>query len=191
MNKKWTPEQHDDEDRLLVVLLISRNKDNRDLPGFRPRTRSFLAYEDDTRIQNEWSQFLTEAAPGELCRLYVSVNARDIEAIRKQLLYALIFENPSLTHIDQLLASIAARKECASEHRWMFDFDSTNETLLNKFLSDLESVFAREKIQTHPTPHGHAVIVPHGFDTRQLMSDYPCVTLKRDGMLCREFKTIP
>lgn len=190
MNQKWTSEQHDGKvDRLLIVLLISRNKDNKNLPGFKPRVRSFLAYENNPRIKRELDQFLADAKPGEMCRLYVSVNARDVEVIKKRLLYTLIFEKPSLTHLDPLLASIAAKKECASEHRWMFDFDSTDETLLKAFRSNLAVVFAEDEIQVYRTPHGYAVIVPHGFDTRQLMADYPCVTLKRDGMLCQEFKT--
>lgn len=35
------------------------------------------------------------------------------------------------------------------------------------------------------TPHGFAVVVPHGFDTRKLMDEFAdCdITLKRDGLL--------
>lgn len=39
--------------------------------------------------------------------------------------------------------------------------------------------------EAHKTPHGYAIIVPHGFDTRELMEnwkDYD-ITLKKDELL--------
>lgn len=42
-----------------------------------------------------------------------------------------------------------------------------------------------EKIERHKTPHGYAIVVPHGFDTRELMEkwkDYD-ITLKKDELL--------
>ena len=39
-------------------------------------------------------------------------------------------------------------------------------------------------IETHKTPHGYAVIVKHGFDTRKLLEKWgKDVELKRDDML--------
>ena len=40
-------------------------------------------------------------------------------------------------------------------------------------------------IQAYKTPHGYAIVVPHGFDTRELIEkwkDYD-ITLKRDKSL--------
>ena len=36
----------------------------------------------------------------------------------------------------------------------------------------------------YKTPNGYAVVVERGFDSRDLLSKYPFVELKRDDMLC-------
>lgn len=46
-------------------------------------------------------------------------------------------------------------------------------------------IIQQKKIERYKTPHGYAIVVPHGFDTRKLMEkwkDYD-ITLKKDGLL--------
>ena len=40
------------------------------------------------------------------------------------------------------------------------------------------------KATKYKTPNGYAVILEHGFDTRELLSKWKDVELKRDDMLC-------
>lgn len=180
---------------LKTYLLISRNKDNKGVLNFKERRRSFIAKDGSTRPGREFRSFIAEAVPGEVCRMYQSVNARDPEKTRQGLLIHLITKAVHLEHIDTVVASIAARKECATERRWLFDFDSNDPKLLNEFLIDVKEYFNKEEkhhIEAHYTPHGYAIIVPHGFDTRQALAGKEhYISLKRDGMLIVAWESKP
>ena len=88
----------------------------------------------------------------------------------------------------------------------MFDFDEKNEDLANNFINDIEHIVTSGKINSnivlpaykgiqiniekYKTPNGFAIIVEHGFDTRELMEkwkDYD-VTLKKDALLFLDMK---
>lgn len=58
---------------LRVVLFKSRNKDNRALDGFKERSVGFVS----TRGLDQFQDFISKGMPGELCRMYVTVNRRD------------------------------------------------------------------------------------------------------------------
>lgn len=93
-------------------------------------------------------------------------------------------DNIKLSRIAAITASICAKKENAAEKRWLFDFDIDNEGKLEEFVSDIKKICPGMVIETHKTPHGYAVIVEHGFDTRKLFEKWTeDVTLKRDDML--------
>lgn len=69
----------------------------------------------------------------------------------------------------------------------MFDFDVDDESLMYDFVHDviIFSGIPLSDIQAYKTPHGYAIVVPHGFDTRELIEkwkDYD-ITLKRDKSL--------
>lgn len=73
------------------------------------------------------------------------------------------------------------------ESKWLFDFDVDNRELAADFLSDINHFSGIKLIDMncHKTPHGFAIVVPHGFDTRGLMEkwkDYD-ITLKKDELL--------
>lgn len=194
-NYKLTNEALPKNANLKVYLLISRNKDNKGVLNFKERRRSFIAKDGSTRPGREFRSFLAEAVPGEVCRMYQSVNARDPEKTRQGLLIHLITKAVYLEHMDTVVASIAARKECANENRWLFDFDSKNPELLNEFLDDVKAYFHEDEkndIEIHYTPHGYAIIVPHGFDTRQALAGKEhYISLIRDGMLIVAWETKP
>lgn len=178
-----------EEGSLYVVLFISRNKDNRNVENFTERKQSFVYHSvnpmTDERLKEKFKDFLSDGVPGENCRLYVSVNRRDEEKAKKALMVELITKDDiKLSRIAAVTASICAKKENAAEKRWMFDFDIDNEGKLKEFVSDIKKICPGMAVETHKTPHGYAVIVEHGFDTRKLFEKWTeDVTLKRDDML--------
>lgn len=182
---KWGFVAYDDKP-LRICLMVARNKDNKDLEDFKERRRAFLTTKTDDELRKEFMHFVEDGKHKEFCRLYVSVNARDPQKIHKELLKFLIDEPEfNLTHIQGKLAGIGAKKECALEKKWMFDFDS--EKGVGEFEKDIivNAIPAIERIEEYRTPHGYAVIVDHGFDTRKLMEKWGnIVTLKRDDLWC-------
>lgn len=184
-NNKWSVESFSDKP-IHVVLFCSRNKDNKHLPDFKERRKSFITHKTPDELDSEFWHFVSEGQPGEMCRFYYSVNARDPQKIHTELMHFL-FDNPdfNLCSIMPKLAGIAAKKECALEKKWMFDFDSTEITQLRNFLYDLHHYSFGVNRKVHTTPHGYAIVVEHGFDTRALMEYWGNVTtLKRDDLLC-------
>jgi hypothetical protein len=182
---KWGFVAYDDKP-LRICLMVSRNKDNKDVEDFKERRRAFLTTKTDDELRKEFGHFVEDGMFKEFCRLYVSVNARDPQKIHKELLKFLIDEPDfNLTHIQGKLAGIGAKKECALEKKWMFDFD--REKGVGEFEKDIivNASPAFERIEEYQTPHGYAIIVDHCFDTRELMKKWgDIVTLKRDDLLC-------
>lgn len=178
-----------EEGSLYVVLLISRNKDNRNVENFTERKQSFVYNSvnpmTDERLKEKFKNFLSGGVPGETCRLYVSVNKRDEEKAKKALTVELITkDNIKLSRIAAITASLCAKKENAAENKWMFDFDINDESKLKEFVRDIKDLNVVSHIETHRTAHGYAVIVGHGFDTRKLLEKWgKDVELKRDDML--------
>lgn len=174
------------ERKLRVVLCKSRNKDNKDLEGFKERSVSFLSRKSDSELFGEFRAFVEDGLNGEMSRLYVSVNERDNEKIQKQLMHHLVDNDVDMGKLDTTVASIAAKKENRAENKWLFDFDDGGE-LLDEFLDDLRESFTDEverHVSIRKTPNGYAVIVDKGFDTRELLNKWKSVELKRDDMLC-------
>lgn len=173
--------------KLYVYLIISQNKDNKDVLGFKERRRSFVTKEGSLRPAREFKYFLREALPGETCRMYRSVNARDPEKVKQALLVHLITEPGASARLDQMdstLASIAAKKECAAQKHWLFDFNTKDPEVVCAFTEDLNKYSGQaDTTAWFPTPNGYAVVVDHGFDTRELLAKYEdVVSLKRDDV---------
>ncbi len=188
-NHKWGTQSFTSEP-IYVVLFVSRNKDNRQLDGFKERRMSFITHHqfDDKKLIRKFDHFVEDGIPGEMSRMYCSVNARDGVKIHKQLMHFL-FDNPefNLCDIAPKLAGIAAMKECAAEKRFMFDFDCDDPVKLVQFIQDIKDYSKDDSIidYTHQTPHGYAVVIMHGFDTREFMLKWKdIVELKRDDMIC-------
>lgn len=163
-----------------VVLLVSRNKDNKDVPGFKERKRTFF---DTSHTEREFENFVSSGQPGEFCRMYISVNDRDMNKVRKALICRLTTdEDINLTMPDKLVAGIAIKGENAAEHKWLFDFDCDDTVKLHEFLDDISHYVV--SAEYFKTPHGYAVVAAHGFDTREILAKWQCVELKKDAMLC-------
>ena len=173
---------------LYVYLMRSRNKDNKDIPNFKERAKTILEYkENEDKVIEAFKSFAAKGVPGEQTRLYRSVNLRNEEKIREEFAIRLLRDKPSMTQLNRTLASVAQQVQNRGESKWLFDFDVDNEKLLRSFLLDVSkySSITLSEIEEHKTPHGYAIVVPHGFDTRDLMyewKDYD-ITLKKDGLL--------
>lgn len=184
-NKRWGIEIEDNKP-VHVVLFISRNKDNKKVSDFNERRESFITTwsADDPRLLAEFKRFINLGLPGEVCRMYYSVNARDPKKIHTALLHYLI-DNPgfNLCSIQSKIAGIAATKECAAEKHWLIDFDASN---LAEFEKDLDEYAPGVAYTTYTTFNGFAVITERGFDTRKLTEKWGSVaTVKKDDMkLC-------
>lgn len=173
---------------LYVYLIRSRNKDNKDVPNFKERAKTILEYkENEEKVFDEFYKFAADGVPGEQTRLYRSVNSRNEEKIREELVIRLLRDKPSMTRLNRTLASVAQQVENRDESKWLFDFDVDDELLMYDFVHDI-IIFSRiplSDIQAYTTPHGYAIVVPHRFDTRKLMEkwkDYD-ITLKKDELL--------
>lgn len=197
--------KHNNED-FYCVLLMSRNKDNKNVVGFKPRTQSFLISDFNDvyasyRFHQKFLNFRDEGVDGELSRCYVSFNLRDASKVRKGLLIDLIEDDDvSLTHMTSRIVSIAMKAGMNKTKRWLFDVDTLDEDKVNEFLKDLESCGYKETDMDaffsaitedsalfyckRRTINGYAILVNRGFDTREILKDREdWVTLKRDALI--------
>lgn len=187
MSNKWgsLPKADKDSD-IRVHFFVSRNKDNHGVLGFKSRKRAFVAYDSERETSTtKFENFVREGVEGEFCRHYVSVNARDPEKVRRAVIHKLV-DGADFFGMDRLVASEAAKPGCAKTKKWMFDFDCGDWDKLTEFSSDVHSFgnLPNGSLAFYDTPHGYALIVPHGFDTRELLEKWGnIVTLKRDDML--------
>ena len=188
------------EDKLYVYMFRSRNKDNKGLENFKERVKTIVDYEyNEDKILIKYDRFVREGLPGEKTRLYKSVNARDEAKIREDIIIRLIKDKTPIPNMERLVASAAQQIENRAENKWLFDFDVDNEKLVDEFINDIKEfttyhwdepktllrAIEGEKAEKYKTPNGYAVVVNHGFDTRDLLKkwkDYD-ITLKRDELL--------
>lgn len=171
---------------LYVYLMRSRNKDNKDISNFKQRVKTILEYkENEDKVIEAFKSFAAKGVPGEQTRLYRSVNSRNEEKIREEFIIRLLRDKPSMTQLNRTLASVAQQVQNRDESKWLFDFDVDNEEKVEDFIDDIYFYSELDNHELYKTPHGYAIIVPHGFDTRELMEkwkDYD-ITLKKDELL--------
>ncbi len=169
-----------------VVLMVSRNKDNKHIEGFKDRRKALFTTRTMEELNDTFKDFCLKGVDLERCRLYMSNNTRDMVKVKKELIKHLIDNDDfNLCSIDSKIAAIAATKECAKEKRWFFDFDINSEELLTEFCKDIHMIDKDLKLTITKTPNGYAVGTNRGFDTRVLMDKWEKeeVTLKKDDML--------
>ena len=178
---------------LYVYVMCSRNKDNKDVPNFKKRAKTILEYkENEDKVIEAFKSFAAEGVPSEQTRLYRSVNSRNEEKIREEFIFRLLRDKPSMTQLNRTLVSVAQQIQNRDGRKWLFDFDVNDDKLAEDFKKDIKRFaygsgifFYDYEIESHKTPHGCAIIVSHGLNTRELMAkwkDYD-ITLKKDGLL--------
>lgn len=176
---------------LYIYLIRSRHKDNESVKGFKPRTKYVLEYEENEHhVLEEFEDFAKKGLPGEKTRLYKSVNSRNEDKIRHNLIIRMLRDATKLPTLNNTMATTAMRAECRNESKWLFDFDIDDENTVSMFAKDIPV-----KTSITKTPHGYAVVCEHGFDTRPLHEKWKTqidngdITLKRDDMLFMSIRT--
>ena len=206
-NFKNMQKEQVNDDELTVIVFMSRNKDNKEIPDFKERRKAFTVSEKslstkDGRIavNRLFYNFIKDGKPGELSRLYMSVNKRSNEKTFIALQHEMLNKKFNLATIPQKIASIAARKENAYDPKnlfWLFDFDridglSENEfdDKIQEFVEDVKltcflntGINSDDLVLMRKTVTGATVIVGNHFDTRELLKRWPNVTLKRDDLM--------
>lgn len=175
-------------DGLYVWLCVSRNKDNKGVEGFRPRTAAFVT--DRARVvEDRWQSFCGHAIEGETCRLYRSVNRRDPVKVQNRLMHVMLDREVDFSRLEAVVAGIAAHKDCAAEKHWLIDFDDDDINHVIEFCKDVYSNSNQEqRAKNKRTPHGFAVILDHGCDMRPLYKKWGnVITVKKDDMLCEKW----
>lgn len=187
-NHKWGTKSFI-EDPINIVLFISRNKDNKDLKGFKERRYSFITpyAMGSAELKTKFAEFVYSGLKGELCRCYYSANERDPIKIHNELIHFLI-DHPdfNLCDINPKLAGIANTKGCAKTKRWLFDFDIDDEVKVKEFMEDIKAIDATVELTCYKTPHGYGILASHGFDTRKLYEkwDRGETECKKDDLMC-------
>ena len=206
-NFKNMHKEQENDDALTVIVFMSRNKDNKHIPNFKERRNAFTVPNKslDTKdgnivIDHLFHNFVKDGKPGELSRLYMSVNKRSNEKTFIALQHEMLNGKFNLATMPQKIASIAARKENAYDPKnlfWLFDFDridglSDNEfdDKTQEFVEDVKltcflntGINSDDLVLMRKTVTGAAVIVGNHFDTRELLKRWPNVTLKRDDLM--------
>ena len=179
-----------------IVLFISRNKDNKNVEGFKQRSQTFLTnkqynfVEDGLDLLKDFKNFVSKGVLRETSRWYMSINERDSNKVNNKLVHYLI-DHPEMNpaSIPSKSVSLAQSIECAVTEKWLFDFDSDDYKNMLEFKEDIHKIIGvdKQEIVHYETMNGYAVIVPHGFDTRGLLAKWnkeeTIVEVKRDGMV--------
>lgn len=173
---------------LRVVLFVSRNKDNKDVAGFKERKLPFLTSKTDEETLDEFEDFVKKGVVGEMSRFYASVNTRDEDKLYKALLHYLI-DNPNvkLQSITGKVASLASKPENRKTKKFLLDCD-VEKNELHSILEYLMNMTNTEVFEVYETVNGYGIITS-GFDTRELLEKFPNVELKRDGQKLIYYKT--
>ena len=181
--KKWNTVKESTENNLYVVLFVSRNKDNKDIKDFKERKKAFVSSKAIEKLKQEFLIFCSKGLNSEMCRFYISTNARDRIKINKALTHFLI-DNPEFPSedISDMIVRIAAKKENSLEKKWLFDFDDNNEDDCNNFCKMINDIDPNVSITKYKTPNGFHIISNRRFDTRKLFEKFPQVTLKKDDL---------
>lgn len=179
---------------MYVVNFMSRNKDNKNVPNFKPRVQSFL-YEsdDDVALIKKFEKFVADGVPNEFCRLYVGINAVDEQKVKKELAKFLVDEafspsNWNLTNLNNKVVSLASLSCNKRGKKWLFDCDIEDVDDFEAFCEDAKKC-GGEVEDWGFTPNGYFVVTSRGFDTRKLLKKYPMVELKKDAMKCLHWET--
>lgn len=172
-----------------VITFISRNKDNADVLGFKSRSKSFLVPKvNEKALMDKFHAFVKEGVKGEFCRFYMAINDTDEKKVKRDLAKFLIDEaitptDWSITDLNKKVVSLASLPQNKVSKKWLFDCDTTYErtcAFVDEVI-DKTGVFVE---YIGKTPHGYAVIVSRGFDTREILKNYPEIELKKDAPLC-------
>ena len=167
-----------------VVFFSSRNKDNTMVKGFQQRRRVFVTDKTIDELKNDFNSFVDKGQIGELSRFYYSVNSTNLELANRDLIHYLV-DRPLATpsQIKNKLVSVSALNKNLNTHKWLLDCDFQDDEKLQQVKQRLIELSKDEDIieKTGKTIHGYFIITKHGFDTRELLKEFPEITNKKNG----------
>lgn len=192
----------DSKKYIRTITFVSRNKDNKKLAkansGYKQRSQEFVIETDDTSmgdpkdyldnckrengntILNSFNNFVSQGLPDEVCRIYWGINVSEKKTVIAQLQHYLIdHEDINLINMDSLVCHLAETAP-KSTHHWLFDVDTLDK---EKAIDIWHQILKESPAKMFETHSGYAVVSDHGFDTRNLLKDFPEVTLKRNSPL--------
>lgn len=200
--RKWSRSNEDINGKTLnVVLFTSRNKDNRHVKDFKERRQSFVTTLSADKLQDQFDRFVQSGVDGEMSRMYISINPRSNEKTKKDLMIEMLSDDFSLARVPEMTARLASKKENIFDSqnvKWMFDVDPhasldleyvVETIMLDIAIAHYDPNKPTINIETHRTPNGYSIIVDQRFDTREILSKWKNVELKRDAMLCAAWDT--
>lgn len=173
---------------IYTIFFSSRNKDNANLEGFKPRTRTFLSKrinhtELDPDITHQFDEFVKQGVNGELSRWYVSINPADPIKVNNSLMHYLIdHRDATPLQVQNKLISFANQPQNLATHRWLLDCDTSNHVRWLEILYWIKNHNIPIK-QYKPTKSGYAIVTEHGFDTREFLKKFPEVENKKESDL--------
>ena len=175
-----------------VYTCNSRNKDNQNVPGFKQRAYGFICDEnDESKAYEKFERFVSDGVLGEKSRLYKTINPRDEERTKRELIVELL-RNPSvrIQDIKNRVVGIAAKSRLKGYNRLLFDFDIDDAEQVAEFCDEIEAIADKDNRgsivspEVFKTPHGYAVVVQDGFNYNKLSDKWKNgVEYKGDGML--------
>ncbi len=173
----------------VAVNFMSRNKDNTQVENFKQRNKSFIFDGSLDVLRNRFNDFVEKGQPGELSRMYVSLNPRNKELVKKRLLIELIKDdNINICKLEPKLASLSMSSECKVTKYWLWDFDGNREQL-SEFIKDVKDILPTVYLEVYKTVNGFAVVTS-GFDSRTVVKKYKGIAEnKKDAYILMDWKS--
>lgn len=168
-----------------VVQFKSRNKDNKNIVGFKQRFEQFL-YDYESKgteeLEKAFSDFVEKGLKGEVSRCYININETNEEKVLKELQIALINDVITLKNYKSKIISLSDKN--SKTRKFLLDFDSKDKNKLDKFIEyvlDLDKKMKSKKpleIELiKETINGYHVLFNRGFylDKPYIKENYPMI----------------
>lgn len=163
-----------------TVFFTSQHKDNKNIEGFKPRSKSFLSDKTVEDLTDEFSKFVGEGVIGETSFFYISVNASNIEKSNRALIHYLIDHPHAKPHqITQKLVNYASLKENRESRKWLLDVDNPDD--LDDVLEALKEFLKEEEMKVYKTVNGYHVVTDRGFYSDKILAKFPEVKIKKNA----------
>jgi len=118
-------------------------------------------------------------------RLYRSVNKRDLKkAMDKTQVQMIMNPEQTMDRVSSVWKSVLMKSECKAEKKFLLDFDSEDETLLEEVKAVVVEAGA-EVLEQVKSPNGYGIVTT-GFDVRLLKDEHYNCEVKRDALLFME-----
>lgn len=85
--------------------------------------------------------------------------------------------------LDGRMVSEAMERDYDLDGKWLLDVDTTDSAEIDQMFDILKKHFDITQVYGERTLNGYAIVLPHSFDSRELLAACPNVENKKDGML--------